>query len=1053
MIAFFVRHPTAANLLMVLFLAIGLMTLSDIKRETMPDFTSSEVEIRAVYPGATAMEVEEAVCLRLENALDGLEYIEEIQSDGREGGATVTVKMAEGGELLTFLGDIEKAVNAITDFPEDVEDPVISELGKTDQVLSVQVSGPLSLSDLKAYCEELRNRLKEHGLSLIDISGFSDHRFQVELSADKLRLLNLSVAQVAEIIQQQNSDLPAGTIETAEQDVLIRFVDQRRTVSEYETIVIKADHKGGEIRLGDIGTIRDQFELDEDKIIKNDRRVAVLSIKKLKTQDTIRIANKAKAFIENERLRQPQLELVISQDQSTILIDRIDMLFSNGWQGLLLVFLTMWLFFGLKVSFWVTMGLPVSFLGAAFLLPYFDLTINMLTLVGLLLGLGLMMDDAIVIAENIAAHRQRGKSAVQAAIDGTREVSVGVISSFITTVCILGPLAFIKGEMGQVLKVIPMILILIMSVSLVEAFLILPCHLSHALHKSQQTSASWVRHNVEKMLNWLREQVVGKSVVFLIRYRYFFISSVLALFILSVGMLASGKIKMQGFPELEGDVVAARLLLPQGTPLHRTEEAIDRILVALEKVGERFDPLQPEQQRLVQNVSINFNENIDAYENGPHVATVNVDLLSSEKRVGRVDDYLKTWREEIGPIPSLINLTLTETAMGPGGKDIEIRLRGKDIDQMLLATTEVKEWFIQFAGVSNLIEDLRPGKPELRLKMRPGATTYGIKAGEVARQVRASFQGITADEIQVGQESYEINVRAAMKDQDSLADLEYFDVVLSNGIRVPLTKLVSWKHDQGWARVARFDGIRTITLRGDVDDNVVSTAELMSLFQNWFTDEIGRKYAGVSVTIAGATAEAQITQKSMSKALLTGLVGVFLLLSFQFRSYSEPLIVMVAIPLSLIGVIWGHILMGVQLSTPSILGFIALAGIVVNNSILLVVFLKNAISEGKELHIAAADASRSRFRAVLLTSATTIAGLLPLLFETSLQAQILIPLVISTAFGLMISSVLVILVIPCLYVILGDFGLQEQISSTTEAETKAKVPEWTRDVSILKKVL
>ena len=1023
MIKFFAGHPTAANLLMVLFLVIGILALPGIKRETMPDFSSSEIEIRALYPGAGAEEVEEAVCLRLEDALDGIEYVKEIRSDAREGVAVVTVKMAENGKFQTFLNDIEKAVDAIDDFPDQVEDPVITELGKTDLVLSILVSGPMSVLDLKAYCEDLKGRLKEIGLSLVDIEGFSDHQLQVELSVDALRVFNLSVPQVAELIREQNTDLPAGTIETGQRDIMIRFVDRRRSPSELEEIVILADDKGAEVRLGNIGTVIDRFELDEDKVMMDGRRTAIVKINKTKTQDTIRVADKAKAFIAKERQRRPQLELIITQDQSVILVDRIDMLITNGWQGLLLVFLTMWLFFSLRVSFWVVMGLPATFLGAFYFLPYLGLTINMLTLVGLLLGLGLMMDDAIVIAENIASHRQRGKSTLQSTVDGTREVAVGVISSFITTICILGPLAFIKGEMGQVLKVIPMLFILVMGVSLVEAFLYLPCRLGHAMHGRDPEKVSGLRRRVDSVLEWVRAQVVGKTVELLIRWRYLFVGSVIGVFILSIGMLASGKIKMQGFPELEGDVIAARLLMPQGTPLYRTEAAVDRLLEALDRMNDNFKLLQPEQQNLVLNTSVQFNQNRDAYENGPHVATVTVDLLGAEKRTGRVDDYIAAWREEIGPIPSLISLTLTEPAMGPGGRAIEIRLRGKKIERMRQAIAEVKAWFEQFEGVSNLAEDLRPGKPELRLRLRKGATTYGIKADDVARQLRASFHGVIADEIQVGPEAYEIYVRTAAKDQDSLADLEYFDVILSDGRHIPLTTLVHWKQGQGWARVARFDGMRAITLRGDVDARVANTAELMGLFGNTFLTTFNQKYPDIDVTIAGETAEGQITQQSMQRALLIGMVGVFFLLSFQFRSYTEPLIVMVAIPFALIGVIWGHILMGVDLSTPSILGFIALAGIVVNDSILLVVFLKNALARGKDLHAAAAEASRSRFRAVLLTSATTIAGLLPFLFEKSLQAQILIPVVTSTAFGLMASTVLVILVIPCLYVILGDLGL------------------------------
>ncbi|MBW2592484.1 MAG: efflux RND transporter permease subunit, partial [Deltaproteobacteria bacterium] len=400
--------------------------------------------------------MEEVVCRRVEDALDGINFIEEIRSDAREGLALITAEMSEDGDFQIFLNDIEKEVGVINDFPREVEDPVISELGRTDPVMAVLVSGPLNVPDLKAYCEGLKDRMQEAGLSLIDIAGFSDHQLRVSLSEAALRRTGLSALQVAERIAGQSRDMPLGNIETRELDILLRFVDQRRTLEALENLIILATPQGGEIRLGDIAQITDVFEKDEDKIVVKGRRSALLHIKKTKSQDTLRIADKAKAFIEKERRRHPQIELTVTQDQSTILNDRLVMLITNGLQGLLLVFLTMWIFFSFKVSFWVTMGLPVSFLGAFFFVPHFNLSVNMLTMVGLLLALGLLMDDALVIAENIAAHRQKGKSSLVAAVDGTKEVAAGVLSSFITTACILGPLAFIQGQIGKVLRVVPM---------------------------------------------------------------------------------------------------------------------------------------------------------------------------------------------------------------------------------------------------------------------------------------------------------------------------------------------------------------------------------------------------------------------------------------------------------------------------------------------------------------------------------------------------------------------------------------------------------------------
>ncbi|MFP3983758.1 MAG: efflux RND transporter permease subunit, partial [Desulfurivibrionaceae bacterium] len=458
MIRFFTGHPTAANLFMIVFLIAGALTLPNILRETQPDYAPTEAEIRIRYPGATAGEVEEVVCRRVEDAIDGISFVKEVRADAREGLASIVVEMSLDGDIQTFLRDIETEIDAIDDFPAEVEEPVISELGRTDPVMSLLVSGPVSTPDLKAYCEDLKDRMQEAGISLVKIDGFSEHQLRVSLSEAGLRKLGLSAARVAERISAQSRDMPLGTLETRQQNILIRFADQRTTPEALEKLVILAGPEGGEIRLGDIAQVEDLFELDEEKITTAGKRSALINIEKTKAQDSIRVAQKAKAFIQDERARRPQMELTVTQDQTGILTDRLEMLISNGIQGLLLVFATMWLFFNIRISFWVTMGLPVSFLGAFILVPYLGLSVNMFTMVGMLMALGLLMDDAIVIAENIMAHRQAGKTPVTAAVDGTKEVAAGVLSSFITTICILGPLAFIEGQIGKVLRVVPMML-------------------------------------------------------------------------------------------------------------------------------------------------------------------------------------------------------------------------------------------------------------------------------------------------------------------------------------------------------------------------------------------------------------------------------------------------------------------------------------------------------------------------------------------------------------------------------------------------------------------
>ncbi len=1032
MIAYFARHPTAANLLMLVFLAAGLLSIGRLRRETFPDFRPTEVEIRVLHPGATAEEVEESVCRRLEDALDGVRFVEELRSDARQGLGIVTVQMLPGGSYQAFKDEIDTAVAAIDDFPAGSEAPVITQLHTTDLVLSVLVAGPMPPTHLKTYCEDLKRRLEQQpDISLVRLHGFSDRQLRVELHDEALRRFGLNAAEVAEIVRRQSVNLPAGTVEALDRELTLRFVEERRSPRELEDLVVVAGPGGAEVRLGDLGRVVDRFEHEEDQIRFANRRAGLLNIEMTRDQDVIRRAGSVKRFIAEERRRYPQLTFEITQDNSTLVEDRLKLLAANGAQGMLLVFLTLWLFFNVRLSFWVVMSLPVSFLGAFFFMPYLGLTLNMMTMLGLLLALGILMDDGIVVAENIAAHRARGKPAMAAAVDGTTEVKAGVFSSFITTVCVLGPLALLEGDIGAVLEVVPLTLILVLVVSLVEVYCILPAHLGHALHRYEPGNANRFRRAFDRGIDWTREHVLGRSVDMLLRWRYLWIGAVLGLFLVSLGLVAGGVVKFQAFPDLDGDVIEARLVLPQGTPLVRTEEVVRRIADGLGRVNERFAPRQPGGQDLVQTVYVRFNQNPDAFENGPHVATVTADLLTAERRNARLDDVFAAWREEVGEPPDVVNLAYTEPGFGPQGRALDIRIRGDDLDELKAAAAEMRQWLSRFVGVSNLADDLRVGRPELRIRLREGAFGLGLDAEGMARQLRAAFQGVTADTIQVGPEAYDIDVRLAHEDRDTLADFEAFHFTLAGGERVPLGAVAEVEADRGWSRIARVDGLRTVTLRGDVDARQTNTIALLGLMQRTFLPEFEARYPGAAVSFEGEPKEGATTRASIFRGMMVGLLGVFILLSFQFRSYLEPLAVMVAIPLALIGVVAGHLIMGISLSMPSILGFVSLAGIVVNDSILLVLFLKQRRDEGADVLESARLASRQRFRAIVLTSLTTIAGLLPLLAERSLQAQVLIPLATSIAFGLMASTVLVLLVIPSLYMILADFGLVEK---RTEAE-------------------
>lgn len=1025
MIRFFAGHPTAANLLMIGLMALGVMALPGLRRETMPDWSEDAVQVTVVYPGASAEDVEDAVARRVEDALDGLDFVKEVRTESREGVCIAVAEMEEEGDIKVLLDDVRTEVDAIDNFPELVEKPVIVQLGRQDPVLSLAVTGADTDTDLKVYCEDLKERLQqEAGVRLVTIRGFSDHQFRVEIPAYTLALYGVSARRVADVLASQSIDLPAGLLTAPGGDVLLRFADERRTVSQLEDLILVADPDGGIIRLGDIATITDRFELDEERIYFNGRRAGVLAIAKTKTQDTLSVNERVRSFLARERERAPAgIEFAVTEDVSSIVADRLAMLIRNAWQGLVLVFVTMALFFNLRFAFWVAMGLPVSFLGAFFLFPQIGMSINMISMVGLLLAIGLLMDDAIVLAENIAVHRQRGKRALAAVVDGVLEVKNGVISSFATTICIFGPLAFVTGSLGKVLRVLPVVLIVVLAFSLIEAFLVLPCHLSHTLRHIDPARPGRFRRRFDGMIDWLRDRTLGPTVGWVVRWRYLCVGLAMMVLLASIALVAGGVLKVSAFPDIDGDVLESRILLPQGTPLAETEQVTRRVTTALEHVDREFAPRQPDGRALVRNVQVAFNRNPDAYESGPHVASVIADLLPAEVRDAPLSDVQRRWREETGVVPGALGLKFKQPAFGPAGNPLEIRLYGPDLEELKRASVELGDWLAGFRGVVDLSDDLRPGKPEVRLRLKPGALGLGLDARTVAGQLRAAFFGTTAREMQVGRESYEIDVRLAAEDRSTLAALDDFRVTLPDGELVPLSVVAERTADRGFARIARIEGRRAVTLMGDVDRRLINVEELLAEFESTYLEGFLDRHPGVKVSLKGEAAESAETNRSIQAAFLSGLLGIFILLSFQFRSWLEPLIVMVTIPLSLIGVIWGHLLMGFDLTMPSIFGFVSLAGVVVNDSILLVSFAKARRREGLDIATAAARASRERFRAVLLTSLTTIAGLTPLLLERSLQAQFLIPLAASIVFGLLTSTALVLLVIPCLYAILGDFGL------------------------------
>jgi len=1030
MIRFFAGHPTIANLLMLVFLAAGLIAGPGLLRETFPRAATTEVEVNVPYPGARAEDVESAICERIEAAFDAVTDLASSSCEAREGLGRAVARMREGADYRGFLAEVTAELDAITDFPARAEPAAVHAVGLTDFVASVAITGPDHRPTLEAYAEDVRTRmLRWGGIPMVGIRGFPASELRIDVSPAALRRFGLSISDVARAVGAESLDMPAGSLDGRDQSLLIRIAEERRSRDTLADIVVRASAGGGQVRLGEIARITEGYADETEAITLNGRPAAILDVTKTRAEDSLDTIDAINAFLDAERASAPTgIGYEVISDGATVIRERLSLVLVNGLQGLALVFAVLWLVFGLRFAFWVAMGLPVSFMGGVAIMAAFGYSLNLMTTIGLLIVIGLLMDDAIVISENIARLREKGRAPLDAAVEGTRQVFANVLASFATTAMIFGSLAFLKGDLGAVLRVVPAVMLFVLTVSLVEAFLILPHHLLHSLEKPRR---SRVAARIEAAIAALRE-ATGRLADVLIRARYATVGLALAILFVAIAQIAGGALKFTAFPEIDGDTIEARVLLPQGTPQLRTDAVVTALISGLDRVNARLAPEQPGGADLVRSVTVFNGVNRDAFETGAHVATVSVDLLPSSLRTLRPGPIMAVWREEVGTLPDVLSLKIVESTIGPAGIALDMRLKGDDLDALKAAATELTAWLGTYQGVTSVMDDLRPGKREMRITLKDAAGPMGVTATMVADQLRAAYQGTTISELQIGNRAVEVTARLDPANAVEPRTFDEFAIARADGTAIPLSVVAAVDTGRGVARINREDGVRTVTVQGSIDTGVANANAIVSDTLARFVPDLRARYPSLTLDVEGQRAEATTTQVSMMKGFVIGLFGVFALLSFQFRSYVEPIVVMLVIPLALAGAIFGHMAMGLDFSMPSLLGYVALAGVVVNNSILLVEFIKHEHGDAGSVAEAASRAVRARFRAMLLTTTTTLAGLIPILTETSLQAQILVPLVASLVFGLFAASLVVILVLPAVYAILDDFGLTTLSEKTGE---------------------
>ncbi len=1056
-LGWFAKNGVAANLLMILVIIAGYTSMqSKVSKEVFPEFSVDLITVTVPYLGAAPEEVEEAVCTRIEERVADLESVSRVRSTAAEGVGTVIIELLEGVNTREALDDVKTRVDAIDTFPEETEKPIIQEAILRRQVLSIAVSGDADELTLRRLGERVRDEVAAiDGITQVELAAARPYEISIEVSEDALRRHGLTFDQVAQAVRRSSLDLPGGSVKTAAGEILLRTDGQAYRGREFEELVLLNRPDGTRLTLAQVATVVDGFA-DTDLAARFDGHPAVLvQVFRVGDQDVTEVAKSTKAYVEQARQRMPEgVALTIWQDDTVLLQSRLDTLLKNGRAGLLLVLLVLTLFLRLRLAFWVSLGIMVSFMGAFWLMPPLDLSINMISLFAFIVVLGIVVDDAIVVGENIYRHLQMGKKGIDAAIDGVREVSVPVVFSILTTVAAFGPLLLVTGNTAKVVRNIPLVVISVLLFSLVEALLILPAHLKHLDRRPRLlapllTLTERLQRPTVRLLEWLVTRSYRPLLNAALEWRYATVAVGVAILLLTVGMVAGGRVKFSFFPPVEADNLVAYLTMPQGTSVEKTarilktvEESARTLETQLAEAGEKEvfrhslttigdQPFRSRQSRF------NFRSSVAS----SHLGEINIELAPAEDRTVKASELNRRWRELTGPVPDAVELVFVSSLFS-AGEAINIQLAGPDLDQLRQAAEELKGAIAQYPGVEDITDSFRAGKQEVKLSVTPQAETLGISLSDLARQVRQAFYGEEAQRIQRGRDEVKVMVRYPEGERQSLASLEQMRIRTPTGDEVPFSVAGKMDLGRGYATIVRTDRKRTVNVTADVDLDQANANEILTAVQREVLPRLMADYQGLTYTLEGEQQQQRETLGGLKQSFTLAVILIYALLAVPFRSYVQPLIVLSAVPFGIIGAVAGHIIMGIDLAILSVFGMVALTGVVVNDSLVLVDFINRAYRSGTPLFEAIRQAGETRFRPIVLTSLTTFAGLTPLLLEKSLQAQFLIPMAISLAFGVLFATGVILIFVPVGYLILEDakslgrrlFGLGESIPTTVVQE-------------------
>ncbi|NNC88845.1 MAG: efflux RND transporter permease subunit [Akkermansiaceae bacterium] len=1063
LIRWFSRNHVAANFLMLAVILAGFYTWFQLRKEIFPETAIDAVAIKVPYPNATPEDVEEGVVIPVEEAIADLEGISEINSTSAENIGVVTVEAETGYDLRNLMDDIKTRVDAIDNFAENAESPVLEELLITSQVLSIAVYGDTDEATLRQVAEDVRDGLLvfkpapvyyeggllgplrfvtdsilrfiqgEAEITKVQLAGVRPYEISIEIPEKTLRRHRLTLAQVADAVRRSSLDLPAGTVKTAAGDVVIRAVGKRYDAKAFENVVVLTRPDGSVVTLGEIATIVDGFEDIDLETTFDGANAMIVNVYRVGNQDTLRIADAVREYLQQTRSQLPEgIGIEIWNDQSSFLRGRLDLLKRNGLLGLLLVFGVLALFLRPSLAFLVALGIPVSFAGGIWLMPQMGISINMISLFAFILVLGIVVDDAIVVGENVYRRMRMGEDPKEASWRGTHEVGVVVIFGIITTMVAFTPMLGLSGVSGKIWPNIPLIVIPVLFFSLLQSKLVLPAHLA-LLKASDPHRKVWIFGRFQRWVSYGLESFVLKVYApFLqkcLRFRYFVAAAFIALLCIVMGIVGGGYIKSQFFPEVEADLLVAKFELPRGVPFEATQRAVAKLEEEAMKLAARHEDVDGNSVVVHMLASRGTQPLITAFApEGPPTASnigeVTVELRPSANRDISAEALVREWRQAVddrGGIPGAVELTFVAQGAG-GGNAIDLLVTGKDLEELRGAGEFLKSELQTYTGVIDLADSDRPGKRELRFgELTPAGRALGLRLGDVASQVRRSFYGDEAQRLQRGRDEVKVMVRYPEEERQSIENFEQMKLRTPGGAEVPLPQVVVVEEGRGPDTIQRVDRKRAIRITGDVDKTKNNANAVMGRFRNEALAELPRRFPGVQFSFEGEQQDQASSVKEIGIGFLFALVAMYVLMAIPLKSYLQPAIIMSVIPFGIVGAVLGHVLMRTELSIMSMCGIVALAGVVVNDSLVLVDYVNRHRGESKSVIEAATRAGGVRFRAILLTSLTTFAGLMPMLLETDMQARFLIPMAISLGFGILFATTITLILVPSVYVMLEDF--------------------------------